>query len=134
MAEKCLGVRDYSQARVRFLAKDLKASVNCERGVVDQRVRLLIRGSALVNSLSEPTHMEDEQDSIESIAMPQEADLDDEQIRALLASPRYLPEREASAERSQVHHSERDSLMSSSSQGLKFIGTGELVALFSHRE
>ena len=41
------------------------------------------------------------QDSIESIATPQEAeDLDDEQIRALLASPRYQPEREASAERS----------------------------------
>ena len=40
------------------------------------------------------------QDTIESIAMPQEADLDDEQIRAVLASPRYLLEREASAERS----------------------------------
>ena len=37
--------------------------------------------------------------------MPQEADLDDEQIRALLASPRYLLEREASAERSQIYHS-----------------------------
>ena len=35
-------------------------------------------------------------------APPQEADLDDEQLRALLASPRYFPEREASAERSQV--------------------------------
>ena len=42
------------------------------------------------------------QDSIESLAMPQEADLDDEQIRALLASPRYMLEREASAERSQM--------------------------------
>ena len=42
------------------------------------------------------------QDSIESIATHQEADLDDEQIRALLASPRYLPEREASAERSHL--------------------------------
>ena len=31
------------------------------------------------------------QDSIESLATPQEADLDDEQIRALLASPRFLP-------------------------------------------
>ena len=40
------------------------------------------------------------QDSIEGLATPQEADLDDEQIRALLASPRYLVEREASAERS----------------------------------
>ena len=43
------------------------------------------------------------QDSAESIATPQEADFDDEQIRALLASPRYLPEEEASAERSQVY-------------------------------
>ena len=34
------------------------------------------------------------QDSIESLATPQEADLDDEQIRALLASPRYSSERE----------------------------------------
>ena len=36
---------------------------------------------------------------LKSLAMPQEADLDDEQFRALLASPRYLPDREASAER-----------------------------------
>ena len=48
------------------------------------------------------------QDSIERSAMPQEADLDDEQIRALLASPRCLPEREASAERSQIYHSETE--------------------------
>ena len=73
------------------------------------------------------------QDSIESIATPQEADLDDEQIRALLASPQYLTEREASAERSQVYHSEREGLMSSSSPGLNFTGTGELVSLFSHQ-
>ena len=45
------------------------------------------------------------QDSIESLATPQEADLVDEQIRAQLVSPRYLPEREAGAERSQVYHS-----------------------------
>ena len=43
--------------------------------------------------------------SIENLAMPQEADLDDEQRRALLASPRYMPEREASAERSQIYQS-----------------------------
>ena len=73
------------------------------------------------------------QNSIESIATPQEADLDDEQTRSLLASQRYLPEREASAERSQVYHSEREGLMSSSSQGLNLIGTREPVALFSHQ-
>ena len=70
-------------------------------------------------------------DSAESIVIPSLAYLDDEQIRALLASPRYLPEREASAERSQAYHSERESLMSSSSQGLKSVGTEEPVALFS---
>ena len=73
------------------------------------------------------------QDSIESTATPQEADLEDEQIRALLASPRYLPDREASAERSQVYHSEREGLMSSSSQSLNVMGTGRLVALFLHQ-
>ena len=53
-------------------------------------------------------------DSAESIATPLlESDLDDEQIRALLALPRYLPEREASAERSQIYYSEREGLMSS---------------------
>ena len=72
-------------------------------------------------------------DSAESIATPPDSDFDDEQIRALLASPRYLPEREASAERSQVSNSEREGLMSSSSQSLNFIGTGEHVALFSHQ-
>ena len=50
------------------------------------------------------------QDSIESIATPQEANLDDEQLRTLLASPLYPQERGASAERSQVYHyhSERE--------------------------
>ena len=42
---------------------------------------------------------------MESLATPQEADLDDQQIRMLLASPPYLPEREASAEGSQISHS-----------------------------
>ena len=71
------------------------------------------------------------QDSVESLATPQEADWDDEQIRALLASPRYLPEREASAERSEIYHSEREGLVSSSSKSLNFIGTGKPVAWLS---
>ena len=80
------------------------------------------------SSLSSP------QDSVECLATPQEADLDDEHIRALLASPRYLPEREVSAERSQVYHSERESLMSRSSQRLNFIGTGKPAAWLSHQK
>ena len=53
-------------------------------------------------------------DSAESIATPlPESDLDDEQLCALLATPLYLQEREASAERrSQVSHSDRDNLIS----------------------
>ena len=56
-------------------------------------------------------------DSAESIVRPPpDSDLDNEQIRALLASPLYLQDREANAERSQVYHTERENLMSSSSQ------------------
>ena len=71
------------------------------------------------------------QDSAESTATPQEADLDDEPIRALLASPRYPPERDASAERSQIYHSERENLMSRSSQDP--ISRGKPVTLFSRQ-
>ena len=47
-------------------------------------------------------------DSGESIATPPpDSDLHDDQIRALLASPLCLQEREANAGRSQVYHSER---------------------------
>ena len=69
-------------------------------------------------------------ETVEGIATPHpESDLDDEQLRTLLASPLYVQEREASAEHSQVYHSERENLMSSSSQDP--ISTGKLVALFS---
>ena len=71
--------------------------------------------------------------SAESIAtsppLPLESDSDNEQLRALLASPLYVQEREGSAERSQVSHSERENLISSSSQDP--ISTGKLVTLFS---
>ena len=70
-------------------------------------------------------------DSAESIATPPESDFDDEQLRALLASPLYLQERGANAERSQVCHSERENLMSSSSQDPTTGGTGKPVAVIS---
>ena len=71
-------------------------------------------------------------DSVESIAtLPHASDLDDEQIRALLASPLYLQEREASADRSQVYHPARENLVSSSSQVPK--STWKPVALFSSK-
>ena len=62
-------------------------------------------------------------------SQPPESDIDDEQLRALLASPLYLQEREAIAERSEVYHSERENLMSSSSQDPT--STGKPVAVFS---
>ena len=56
-------------------------------------------------------------DSAESIAaLPPESDLDDEQIKDTLASPLYLPEREASADQPRVHHSCRENSVSSSSR------------------
>ena len=74
------------------------------------------------------------QDFFESIARPHEADLDNEQLRALLASPWYLPERQEKAERSQVYHSEREGLMSSSSQSLNLMGTGDFLHCFHIRK
>ena len=62
-----------------------------------------------------------------------ESDLHDEQLRALLASPLCLQEREASAERSQVYHSERENLMSSSSQDPFKPKKFELRNVFSQR-
>ena len=69
-------------------------------------------------------------DSAESIATPlPDSGLDDEQLRALLAPPLYLLDREANAERSQVYHSARENLMSNSSQDP--ISTGKMVVMFS---
>ena len=57
----------------------------------DDHIKTLSYNQSLLSSTQDP---------IESIATPQEAYLDDKQIRALLASPRYVLEREASPERS----------------------------------
>ena len=71
-------------------------------------------------------------DTSESIATPLlESDLDDDQIRKMLASPLYLLEREASADRSLVNHSFRENLVSSSSHFRE--SAGKLAALFSHK-
>ena len=71
-------------------------------------------------------------DSAESIAAPPpDSDLDDDQIGALLASLLYPQERGASAERSQVYHSERENLISKSSQDLR--SAGKPVAVFSNQ-
>ena len=79
--------------------------------------------------MNSSAHMRSTCDSAESIATPPESDFDDEELRGLLASPLHLQERGASAERSQVYHSERENLMSSSSQDRT--STGKPVAAFS---
>ena len=84
-------------------------------------------------------------DSAENIATPSpESDLDDEQIRTMLASPLYLQEREASADRSRVQDSLRRLLKRKLS--VKFISlsrqgkpvarecTRKPVALFSNEK
>ena len=66
-------------------------------------------------------------ESAESI----ESDWDDEQIRNMLASPLYLQEREASADRSRLYHSSRENSVSSSSHFRE--SAGKLAAVFSHK-
>ena len=71
-------------------------------------------------------------DSAENIATPPpESDLDHEQIRNMLASPLYLQEREASADRPRVHHSFRENSVSSSSHFRT--SAGRPAAVFSHK-
>ena len=62
-----------------------------------------------------------------------QSDVDDEQIRALLASPLYLQEREASADRSQVYHYVRENLVSMSSSSQVRKSTEKPVELFSSK-
>ena len=67
-------------------------------------------------------------DSAESIATsPAESDLDDEQLRDMLASPLYLQKKEASADRSRV----RENSVSSSSHFRE--SAGKPAAVFSHK-
>ena len=79
-------------------------------------------------------------DSAESIATPPDSDLEDEQLRKMLASPLYtevsvkldaesVPKLEANAQRAQAYHSRRESLMSSSSRDLEV--SWQLDAVFS---
>ena len=90
----------------------------------DCRVKLLTFHQPITASTYDPA---------ENIATPPpDSDSIDGQLRALLASPLYLQEQEADAERSQVYHSERENLMSSSSQDP--ISTGKPVVLFSSKK
>ena len=78
-------------------------------------------------------HVPTTYDTSESIATPPlESDLDDDQIRNMLASPLFIQEREASADRSRVYHSFRENSVSSSSHFRE--SAGKPAALFSLKE
>ena len=77
-------------------------------------------------------------DSAESIATPPDSDLEDEQLRKMLASTLYtevsvkpdakiVQKREANPQRTQAYHSRRESLMSSSSRDLEASGKPDAV-------
>ena len=71
-------------------------------------------------------------DSAESIAtLPPGSDLDDEQIRKMLASPLHLQDREACADRPRVYHSFRENSVSSSPQFRE--SARKPAAVFSHK-
>ena len=61
-------------------------------------------------------------DSAESIATPPDSDLEDEQIRKMLASPLYLRERAENEGQARAFHSERESLMVQSSRNPEVSG------------
>ena len=72
-------------------------------------------------------------DSAESIATPPpESDLDDEQIRNMLASPLYLQESEVSADRPRVCHSFGETSVSSSAHFRE--SAGKPATVFSHKK
>ena len=70
-------------------------------------------------------------DSAESIAtLPPELDVDDDQIRNMLASPLCLQEKEVSADRPRVYYSFRENSVSSSSHFRE--SARKPAAVFSH--
>ena len=110
--------------RVRLVAGVRRHCLFQSRDHIADKIQDLGQGNKPVVVSYNQSFLSSTSDSAESIATPQEADLDDEQIRALPAPPRYLPEREASAERSQIYHSEKEGLMSSASQSLNVLTCG----------
>ena len=67
-------------------------------------------------SITASTYVKTVYNLVDNDAKYPDAEIDDEHTRNSLDSPLYLQERGASAERSQVYHSERENLMSNSSQ------------------
>ena len=61
-------------------------------------------------------------DSAESIATPPDSDLEDEQLRTMLASPLYIREREENEGQARACHSDRESLMIHSSRNPEVSG------------
>ena len=67
-------------------------------------------------------------DSAESIATRPDSDLEDEQLRKMLASPLYIREREENEGQARAYHSRREGLMIHSSRNPEF--QGNLVQCF----
>ena len=62
------------------------------------------------------SYIQSQCDSAESIATPPDSDLEDEQLRKMLASPLYVREREENEGQARAYHPERESLMIHSSR------------------
>ena len=68
-------------------------------------------------------------DSAESSATPPDSDLEDEQLRKMLASLLYIRERKENEGQARAYHSERESLMIHSSRDPEVLGKPD--AMFS---
>ena len=80
--------------------------VNPQNQIIDDQdviegigVKLLSYSQSLIHSAY---------DSAESIATPPDSDLEDEQLRKMLASPLYIRERKENEGQARVCHSERE--------------------------
>ena len=102
----------------RILVNPQNQTIDDQDDIEEIGVKLLSYSQSLVHSAY---------DSAESIATPPDSDLEDEQLRKMLASPLYTREREENDGQARAYHSERESLMASSSRELEVSGKPDAV-------
>ena len=104
----------------RILVKPQNQLIDDQDDIEEIGVKKLSNSQSLVHSAY---------DSAEGIAAPPHSDLEDEQLRKMLASPLCVREREENEGQARAYHSERESLMASSSRELEVSGKPD--AMFS---
>ena len=97
----------------RILVNPQNQKIDDQDDIEEIGVKPLSYSQSLIHSAS---------DSAESTATPPDSDLEDEQLRKMLASPLYFQEREENEAQVRACHSERESSMVSSSRNPEVSG------------